>query len=37
MYLGCTCRIPALCVRHEALFVRVEVEDLDLPAVVAAG
>ena len=24
-------------VRHEALFVRMEVEDLDLPAVVAAG
>jgi hypothetical protein len=24
-------------VRHEALFVRMEVEDLDLPAVAAAG
>jgi len=26
-----------MCVRHEALFVRMEVEDLDLSAVVAAG
>jgi hypothetical protein len=29
--------VPAVYVRHEALFVRMEVEDLDLPAVVAAG
>jgi hypothetical protein len=29
--------LPALHVRHEALFVRMEVEDLDLPAVAAAG
>jgi hypothetical protein len=37
MYLPCTWRVPAVYVRHEALFVRMEVEDLDLPAVVAAG
>jgi hypothetical protein len=30
-------RIPGVYVRHEALFVRMEVEDLDLPAVAAAG
>jgi hypothetical protein len=29
--------VPAMYVRHEALFVRMEVEDLDLPAVAAAG
>jgi hypothetical protein len=29
--------VPAMDVRHEALFVRMEVEDLDLPAVAAAG
>jgi hypothetical protein len=29
--------VPVVYVRHEALFVRMEVEDLDLPAVVAAG
>jgi hypothetical protein len=29
--------VPAIYVRHEALFVRMEVEDLDLPAVAAAG
>jgi hypothetical protein len=32
-----TCGVPAIYVRHEALFVRMEVEDLDLSAVVAAG
>ena len=31
------CCVPFVYVRHEALFVRMEVEDLDLPAVVAAG
>jgi hypothetical protein len=35
--LRCTCDIPGMYVRHEALFVRMEVEDLDLPAVAAAG
>jgi hypothetical protein len=29
--------VPGVYVRHEALFVRMEVEDLDLPAVAAAG
>jgi hypothetical protein len=41
MYLACTFLgpfvLPAIYVRHEALFVRMEVEDLDLPAVAAAG
>jgi hypothetical protein len=37
MYLRLTCHVPAVYVRHEALFVRMEVEDLDLPAVAAAG
>jgi hypothetical protein len=48
MYLACTLRVPcvylcwsfrvpAIYVRHEALLVRMEVEDLDLPAVAAAG
>jgi hypothetical protein len=37
MVLGSTPGVPAMYVRHEALFVRMEVEDLDLPAVVAAG
>lgn len=36
-HVPCTWRVPAVYVRHEALFVRMEVEDLDLPAVVAAG
>jgi hypothetical protein len=37
MYLPWTFCVPAVYVRHEALFVRMEVEDLDLSAVVAAG
>jgi hypothetical protein len=37
VYLRPAFHVPVIYVRHEALFVRMEVEDLDLPAVAAAG